>query len=96
MRLCKVKGVNAIFHKWGEMSEVIPPSPMVGGHRGGEIKHFDAIVEFENGQVSTVYPSDIIFLDTEQVMRELQQALNQSITEKLTENVAKAYSNGAT
>lgn len=35
MRLCQAKGVKAIFHKWAEVSEIIPPSPMTGGQFRG-------------------------------------------------------------
>ena len=66
MRLCRAKGVDAIFHKWAEVSEVIPPSPMVGGHSGGVIRYATAIVEFiHNGQVIEVMANDVIFCDTE-------------------------------
>lgn len=65
MRLCKVKGIDALFHKWSEVSKIIPPSPMVGGHSGGTIRYTTAIVEFiHNGQITAVMPSDIIFCDT--------------------------------
>ena len=66
MRLCRAKGVDAIFHKWAEVSEVIPPSPMVGGHSGGVIRYATDIVEFiHNGQVIEVMANDVIFCDTE-------------------------------
>lgn len=73
MRLCQAKGVKAIFHKWSEVSEIIPPSPMVGGRSGGVIQYTTAIVEFiHNGQVTEVMPSDIIFYDSETVVKELK------------------------
>ncbi len=71
MRLCQAKGVEAIFHKWSENSEIIPPSPMIGGHSGGVIRYAVAIVEFiHNGQVTEVAPSDIIFHDSEKVAKD--------------------------
>ncbi len=77
MRLCQVKMKNgmekAIFHKWIEKSEVIPPSIAKGGHSGGEIKGASAIVEFETGQVAEVYVSSIVFLDTKKIMNNLGQ-----------------------
>lgn len=73
MRLCRAKGIDAVFHKWAEVSEVIPPSPMVGGHLGDEIRYTTAIVEFiHNGQVTEVMPSDIIFCDTEKQAKHLR------------------------
>ncbi len=73
MRLCQAKGVKAIFHKWSGVSEIIQPSPMVGGHSGGVIRYATAIVEFiHNGQVTEVMPSDIIFYDSETVAKELK------------------------
>lgn len=77
MRLCQAKGVKAIFHKWAEVSEIIPPSPMAGGHSGGVIRYATAIVEFiHNGQVTEVMPSDIIFHDSEKVAKELSESSN--------------------
>lgn len=72
MRLCRAKGVDAIFHKWAEVSEIIPPSPAVGGHPGGEIRYATAIVEFiHNGQVTEVMANDIVFCDTEKYAKRL-------------------------
>ena len=69
MRLCRARGIESIFHKWSEVAEVIPPSPMVGGHRGGEIRYATAIVEFiHNGQVTEVMANDVVFSDTAEVV----------------------------
>ena len=73
MRLCRAKGGRAIFHQWGERADIIPPSPMVGGHGGGVLKYSTAIVEYENGQTTEVMANDVVFQDTEQVMRRLQE-----------------------
>lgn len=73
MRLCMARGAKAIFHIWSEVAEVIPPSPMRGGHQGGEIRYSTAIVEYENGQVTEVMANDVVFLDTERVMEQLQE-----------------------
>ena len=73
MRLCRARGVESIFHKWSEVAEVIPPSPMVGGHRGGEIRYATAIVEFiHNGQVTEVMANDVVFSDTAEVVAALK------------------------
>ncbi len=63
MRLCTVGGRRAVFHKWVEVSEVIPPSLFVDGPPGGTISDTLALVEFEDGSVSKVRPERVIFLD---------------------------------
>lgn len=74
MRLCRAKGTKAIFHKWSEVSQVIPPSPMVGGHGGGEIRYATAIVEYlHNGQVTEVMANNVVFTDTAEVVKEMEE-----------------------
>lgn len=63
LRPCLVNGKKALFHRWEEYSTVIPPSIMVGGHGGGEIKLVYGIIEDEKGQVGRVNPTAIQFLD---------------------------------
>ena len=63
LRLCSVNNKIAFFHRWIECSDVVPPSPMVGGAPGGVIKSTLAIVEYEDGTVSRCYPEEIKFLD---------------------------------
>jgi len=67
MRPCVVKGEKgdhkALFHRWSDTSSIIPPSPMVGGHGGGEVRRTLAIVEFEDGNVAEISPEYIRFLD---------------------------------
>lgn len=66
LRPCTVDGNNALFHRWEEYAVVIEPSPMVGGHRGGQLCQTYAIVEMEDGQVKEVKPSKIRFRDTKE------------------------------
>ena len=61
-RPCFVDGKKALFHRWLEYAMVIEPSPMVGGHRGGEIKYTLAIVEYEDGTLDQVNPSRVRFV----------------------------------
>lgn len=61
-RPCFVDGEKALFHRWEEESYVIPPSVMVGGHNGGEIKRTLAIVECEDGTINRVEPTRIKFV----------------------------------
>ena len=63
-RSCVVDGKKALFHKWTERSQVIPPSPMVGGHGGGVMKAPFGIIEYEDGKIAEVDPTSIQFLDT--------------------------------
>ena len=63
LRPCLVNGKKALFHTWEQQSQVIPPSPMVGGHSGGEIKLLFGIIEDENGQITRVNPTSIKFID---------------------------------
>lgn len=54
--------MDAYFHKWNEYMDVIEPSPMIGGHPGGQIKYTLGLVEYTNGTVEEVVPCSIIFL----------------------------------
>ena len=62
-RPCYVSGIKALFHKWEDKSEIVPPSVLKGGHNGGVISKTFGIVEFENGEVAEVEPRRIIFAD---------------------------------
>jgi len=72
MRLCTVKGKKAIFHRFTEFANVIPPGNTVGSHSGGQVSSPVAIVEYENGAVGEERPCHVIFSDTEKVMCELE------------------------
>lgn len=61
LRKCIVKGRPAYFHRWSDTSQIVPPSPMVGGHNGGVISCTLGIIEYEDGHVQECYPSDIKF-----------------------------------
>lgn len=63
LRPCIVKNRKALFHKWNEKSHIVEPSPMIGGHVGGVIKHTVAIIEYEDGVVTECYPYEIKFTD---------------------------------
>ena len=62
LRPCYVKEQKALFHTWTEESNVIPPSPLKGGHAGGVVKCAFGIVEFEDGRIEKVYPESIKFV----------------------------------
>lgn len=62
-RPCFVGDKRALFHKWGSVSEIVPPSALLGGHNGGTVTCDFAIVEYEDGTVAEVKPSDVRFVD---------------------------------
>lgn len=63
-RPCLIDGkIKALFHRWEHCSEIVPPSPMKGGHAGGVIQGDIGIVEFEDGQIEKALPRQIRFTD---------------------------------
>ena len=62
------KDVKALFHCWSYRSELVDVSPMIGGHPGGQVSGTFAIVEYEDGTVHEVEPTQIQFVDN--AMRE--------------------------
>lgn len=68
LRPCMVDGEKALFHRWEDFATVIEPSPMVGGHPGGQLRETFAIVEMESGQVMEVKPTKVKFEDTSEYM----------------------------
>lgn len=63
--------VKALFHCWVYKFEVVPPSPMLGGHSGGVVSGVLGLVENEDGTIDQIYPSRIKFLDTQGLMSEI-------------------------
>ena len=59
----KEKSTKALFHCWEHFSEVLAPSPMIGGQPGGTFAWVRGIVELEDGQVIAVAPQMIKFVD---------------------------------
>ena len=58
------------FHQWENVSNIIEPSPLKGGHTGGVQTCTLAIVELEDGTVVRVYPYQIKFTDRGQEDKE--------------------------
>lgn len=54
---------KAIFHRWIDVSEIIQPSMMIGGHGGGVVRNTFALLELPDGLVIECYPTDIKFID---------------------------------
>lgn len=56
--------VTALFHGWSHVAEVAAPSPLIGGHGGGQLAATFALLEYEDGTVGEVPVNSIIFLDS--------------------------------
>lgn len=67
LRPCKIRYRGdvrkALFHKWMTYAEIVKPSLMVDGDKGGQLQSDRAIVELENGLVTTVEPWELQFVD---------------------------------
>lgn len=64
LRPCMVNGQKALFHAWTQHAEIVPPSPMIGGHSGGQISQMLGIIEREDGTIHKCYADEIRFLDS--------------------------------
>jgi hypothetical protein len=63
LRLCKINNNKAFFHRWSEVSQIIEPSKMIGGHVGGVVKRTVGIIEYvHDGSVHECYPHEIVFI----------------------------------
>lgn len=62
-RPCVVDGMEALFHRWEDYSEIVSPSPWKGGHPGGSMRCTFAIVEMADGSIRRVEPPDVRFTD---------------------------------
>lgn len=69
-RPCLVKGRKALFHRFADEAHTVGESPLIGGHKGGQIWGVLAIVEFEDGTVQRVYPYEVYFLDSKGMFAE--------------------------
>lgn len=65
-RKCIFKKEVYTFHGFYQESNVIPPSPLVGGHSGGVIAYPVAIIEDEKGNVMEVEATSIQFVEDKQ------------------------------
>lgn len=63
-RACWYQGTTpALFHCWVAISEIIPPSLMVGGHGGGVVSGVVALLELGDGSMVRSAPEDLTFAD---------------------------------
>ena len=68
------KKIKALFHCWDHRSELCDASPMI--HPGGQVSGTFAIVEYEDGTVHEVEPTQIRFVDnamSEYVFPEMEE-----------------------
>ena len=57
------KEMKALFHCWNHRSELYDASLIIGGHSGGRVSGTFAIVEYEDGTIHEVEPTQIRFVD---------------------------------
>lgn len=63
-RQCLVKGKRAFFHRWVDVSDVIPAGlTVLNDHPGGVVRDTYALVEYEGGFVEKVPVNRVQFLD---------------------------------
>lgn len=62
-RKCLFKKEVYTFHGFYQESNVIPPSPLVGGHGGGVIAYPVAIIEDTKGNVTEAAAISIKFIE---------------------------------
>lgn len=63
LRPCIYEDEEMLFHCWFQVSEIVAPSIMNGGHNGGVISGILGLVEDRKGYIRRVYPEKIQFLD---------------------------------
>lgn len=67
-RPCVIPGpndtvINAKFHKFYTQAYIVHPSPMVGGHNGGQVSNEWALVELPDGTVESIPVCNVRFTD---------------------------------
>mgnify|MGYP003183483906 CR=1 FL=1 len=64
LRLCKVGQEIYWFHGFTQISQIVPPSLMRGGHGGGVVAGAYAVLERQDGTVELAEAQRVQFLDT--------------------------------
>lgn len=64
-RPCFAKGKRAMFHRWADAARPVVPRGMEETETQERYQHYTvrAIVEYEDGTINRVWPSDIVFVD---------------------------------
>lgn len=73
-RPCMIDGKKALFHKWSDEAEIVPPSNLIGGHAGGVIKATFGLIEYEDGTIHKAYPEEIVFCDNK--LKEMEREID--------------------
>ena len=55
--------IKALFHCWSHKSALVGESHLRGGHPGGQVSGTFAIVEYRDGTIHEVEPTQIRFVD---------------------------------
>lgn len=65
IRPCIINGRRAIFHRWINSAHPVPPrgSEINEKTRYYQFRRTEALVEYEDGTVDRVYPTEIKFVD---------------------------------
>lgn len=56
--------IKGLFHCWRTESYVLPPSPLRGGHSGGQVSEVTALVEMEDGTIRAIPFGQVTFCDS--------------------------------
>lgn len=73
LRPCKVGEELYLFHGFTQISQIVPPSLMRGGHGGGVVAGAYAILESRDGTVGLVEAQQVQFLDTPEEFTEYEK-----------------------
>ena len=71
--------IKALFHCWSHRSKVVGESNLRGGHPGGQVSGTFAIVEYKDGTIHEVEPTQIRFVDnamSEYAFPEMEENIN--------------------
>ena len=75
MRLCKISGKKAVFHRWENVTEHVKNHLEQDDHPGRVIRYNVAIVEYEDGSVASVPERDVVFMDSKKLIAKLERRL---------------------
>lgn len=73
LRPCKVGEELHLFHGFTQISQIVPPSLMRGGHGGGVVTGVYAILESRDGTVGLAEAQRVQFLDTPEEFTEYEK-----------------------
>lgn len=65
-RLCKVGKRTGYFKMWEQYSKPLAASVLIGGEPAGVFSKIFGLVEFKDGTIERVDPTEIRFCDTEE------------------------------